>query len=254
MESIRCDREGSVLIVHMSRGRANALTAAMVEDLHRAVDEAEWQAAVRAVVLASDSPRIFCGGFDVSEVFSYDRPTMAEFFKRFGDLFERLRTLPKPVVGALSGHAYAGGAILALACDVRIMGEGASLALNEVDLGVVLPTHMVRAMAANASTEVMRSLLLSGEAIAATRALAAGLVSEVAPAVDVLPVALTRARLLGEKPAHAFAEHKRVLDAVGPRPAGDEYEREIAHVVDVWFGEEATARRQALIEKLAKKG
>jgi enoyl-CoA hydratase/carnithine racemase len=100
----------------------------------------------------------------------------------------------------------------------------------------------------------MRSLLLSGEAIGAPRALAAGLVAEAAPAIDVLPVAITRARHLAEKPGQAFAAHKAALDTVGPPGSPAEADAEIAAVMDIWFGEEAKARRAALIEKLAKKG
>ncbi len=253
MNCIRRERDGHVLVVHLARGKANALTASMVDHLHAAVDEAESDGAVRAVVLASDSAKVFCGGFDVTEVFAYDRDRMRAFFGRFGDLFERLRTLPKPVVAALSGHAFAGGAILALAADVRVMSDSASLAVNEVDLGVVLPEHMLRAMAAAGHPDVMRAVLLGGEVLVAERALAGGLVAETAPAVDVLPVAITRAKGLGDKPAHAFAAHKRALDTIGPRPSGEAWEREMARVVDVWFGEEATARRGALIDKLARK-
>lgn len=254
MDCIRIDRDGQVLVVHLARGRANALTASMVDQLHQAVDRAASDPEVRALVLASDSARVFCGGFDVGEVFSYDRGLMRTFFERFSDLFERLRTLPRPVLAALSGHAFAGGAILALAADVRVMADTATLAVNEVDLGVVLPTHMLRAMEATGARDLMRTLLLGGEAVTAERAFAGGLVAEVAPAIDVLPVTLTRARHLGEKPARAFAAHKAALDPVGPRPAGEDWRREIERVVDVWFGDEATSRRRALVEKLARKG
>ncbi len=250
MPFLRIVHDGHVCVIHMARGKANALTADMVSELAEAVEAAAVDGRVRAVVLASDAPRLFCGGFDVSEVFAYERDRMRTFFAQFAGLFERLRTLPKPVVGALSGHAYAGGAILALACDIRVMADTASLAVNEVDLGVVLPTRMMRAMAANAGTEIMRALMMGGEAVSAGRALAAGLVSEVAPAIDVLPVSITRARLLGDKPARAFAAHKRALDTVGPAMPD---EAELDEMMDVWFGEEATARRQALIEKLARK-
>jgi enoyl-CoA hydratase/carnithine racemase len=154
----------------------------------------------------------------------------------------------------MSGHAYAGGAILSLACDVRVMSDAACFAVNEVDLGVILPTRLVQAMIQHTRRDVMRSLLLSGDAVNASRALACGLVSETTPAVDVLPVALTRARHLAEKPALAFAAHKETLDTLGPPLSDAEVEAELTRVVDVWFGEEAVARRQALIEKLAKKG
>jgi enoyl-CoA hydratase/carnithine racemase len=254
MDCIRLEREGNVLVVHLARGRANALNASMVDQLHEAVDQAESNLSVRAVVVASDSPRLFCGGFDITEVFAYDRALMIGFFDRFSQLFERLRTLPKPVVAAISGHAFAGGAILALAADVRVMSDTASLAVNEVDLGVVLPTHMLRALAATGHGNLMRAMLLGGEVITAERALAGGVVVETAPAIDVLPVSITRARNLGDKPLQAFGAHKLALDVVGPRPPAEVWRREVEHVVDVWFGEEATARRRALVDKLARKG
>jgi enoyl-CoA hydratase/carnithine racemase len=251
--AVRLAQEGAVLVITLDRPRANALNAAMVDELHAVLDGAN-AAAVRALVLASSSHKVFCAGFDVDEVFAYDRPTMQAFFGRFVGLFERLRALPKPVVAAMSGHAYAGGAILSLACDLRVMADGACFALNEVDLGVALPARLIRAMLQHGRRDVMRSLLLGGEAITAARAAAAGLIVEAAPAVDVLPVAMTRARHLAEKPVHAFAAHKAALDLVGPPGSRAEADAEIAQVIDVWFGEEAKARRAALIEKLAKKG
>ena len=99
----------------------------------------------------------------------------------------------------------------------------------------------------------MRTLLLGGEVVTATVA-PAGLVAEVAPAIDVLPVTITRASQLAKKPPHAFAAHKQALDSVGAAPRG-ELGAAVAYVVDRWFGDEATARRPALlVEKLAKNG
>ena len=245
--------ESALLVVTMDRPRANALHAAMVEELHAAIDRA-GDADVRGVVLASSSHKVFCAGFDVDEVFAYGRPEMQAFFARFIGVFERLRALPKPVVAAMSGHAYAGGAILSLGCDLRVMADNACFALNEVDLGIALPPRLIRAMLQHGRRDVMRSLFLAGEAINATKAAAAGLVVEAAPAIDVLPVAVTRARYLAEKPAHAFAAHKAAIDLVGPPATPADADVEIAQVTDVWFGDEAKARRAALIEKLAKKG
>lgn len=252
MPDIRTSREGSLLVMTLERGRANALNADMVESMHAGLDEA-GDDAVRGLVMASASHKVFCAGFDVVEVFAYERPKMTPFMRRFIDLLDRVRMLPKPVVAAVSGHAYAGGALLALMADVRIMAEGYNVAFNEVDLGVVLPPRLIRAMALSAGRPVMRPLLLGGEAISATRAHALGLVSEIAPAIDVLPVALTRARQLAEKPSLAFAVHKEALDSVGGTPSDADRDAEVTQVLDVWFGEESTTRRQALIEKLAKK-
>jgi len=80
----------------------------------------------------------------VKEVFQYGREDMTEFFGSFMDLYEGIFRLPKPVVAAVSGHSVAGGSVLALACDERVMAEGPfQFALNEVNLGVVLPPGVI---------------------------------------------------------------------------------------------------------------
>jgi enoyl-CoA hydratase len=250
MSLIRSDRQADVLVLHLARGRANALNAELVEQLDNVLGLAATDTGVRALVLASDAPNLFCPGFDVSEVFAYDRARMLQFFARFVRTFERLRTLPKPVLCALAGHAFAGGAILALAADFRVMGERALLSVNEVDLAVSLPATMIRALGASAGPELQRSMLLGAEEVTAQRALAGGLVSEVLPAADVLGATLRRAQRLAVKPAQAFLVHKRALDPIAGAVIS---EAEIEHTVDAWFGEEASARRQLLRQRMAEK-
>jgi enoyl-CoA hydratase len=250
MSLIRTDRQGDVLILHLARGRANALNAELVEQLDSSLELAAADAGVRALVLASDAPSLFCAGFDVTDVFAYDRARMLAFFSRFVRTFERLRTLPKPVLCALAGHAFAGGAILALAADFRVMGERALLAVNEVDLAVSLPSTMIRALAANAGLELRRAMLLGAEEIAAPRALAGGLVSEVLPAADVLGAAVRRARRLAARPALAFQVHKSALDPIAGAVVSD---AEIEQTVAAWFAEEASARRRLLAQRISEK-
>jgi enoyl-CoA hydratase/carnithine racemase len=250
MGFIRVSVEDHVACLELGRGKANALNGELVLELEDALERAAGEAEVRALVLASALPRVFCAGFDAAEVFAYERPAMLAFFTRFVRLFERLRTLPKPVVCALEGHAFAGGAILALAADFRLMAESATLSVNEVDLAVCLPASMIHALALTASPELARSMLLGAEVVSAPRALAGGLVSQVLPASEVRAAALLRARALGEKPALAFAVHKRALDPYRGEALPD---AEIAATIDSWFGTEASLRRQALQQRLAAK-
>jgi enoyl-CoA hydratase/carnithine racemase len=250
MAFIRSERVAEIAVIYLARGKANALNAEVLGELAAAIEAAAGDAAVRALVLASDNPTLFCAGFDVSEVFAYDRARMTTFFVHFVRTYERLRTLPKPVVCALAGHAFAGGAILALAADFRVMAEQALLSVNEVDLAVCLPAPMIRALAATTGPELARSMLLGAEEISAARALAAGLVSQVLPAGDVLGAALRRARALGAKPAGAFAVHKRALDPVAGQALTD---ADLQQTIDAWFAEEASARRRALQERMAER-
>src|SRR5579859_5542158 len=171
MDSIRTENTDGILIVTLARGKANAINGAMVEDLSSAVEEAR-SGYVRGLVLASDRPNLFCGGFDVKEVFQYDRPTMETFFGAFIDLYDGLFRLPKPTVAALPGHTVAGGAVLALACDVRVMAAGTGrFALNEVNLGVVLPPGIMRMALGAIGPRHARELFLGGESLGPERAL-----------------------------------------------------------------------------------
>jgi enoyl-CoA hydratase/carnithine racemase len=251
MPFVRSVRDGHVALVYLARPKANALVMQMVDELAAAIEHAAADDAVRAIVLASDVPRMFSGGFDVSEVFAYERAQMSAFFSRFVGLFERLRTLPKPVVAALSGHAFAGGAILALSADFRVMAESANISVNEVDLGVMLPPRIIRAMAASAGVELMRSMLLGAEVVAAARAASGGLVSQVARAEDVIALSVARAKHLGDKPNAAFAAHKRALD---PISESEPLDTETQKTIDAWFAPESVALRRSLAEKLAKRG
>src|SRR5206468_4390248 len=123
-----------------------------------------------------------------------------------------LSRLPKPVVAAVSGHAFAGGAALALACDFRIMAEGEfGLALNAINLGIILPPRLIRLVVDAIGAGYAREMLLAGESFTPERALQTGLVSELAPPDKVRERAIARARTLAEKPAAAYRALKRLL-------------------------------------------
>ncbi len=149
MEHIIEHQDEGISIVKLASGKSNALHPAMVGELLAAVRRASADPEVKGLVLASDRPRFFSPGFDVTRVFQFDRAAMGEFFGCFIDLYEALLAVPKPVVAAVSGHAVAGGAVLALTADERVLCEGDyRFALLEVDLGVELPQKVMRMMMA----------------------------------------------------------------------------------------------------------
>ena len=165
MQHITLDREEGILVITLSRGKANALNCEMVDELQQALNHALGDDRTHGVVITSGTPKMFCGGFDVQEVFNYPPEKLERYMARFIRLFDTLRCLSKPTVAGLNGHSYAGGSILALACDERIMAEGDfKFALNEVSLGVVLPARMVQAMAAVVPGPTARQMFLEGHA------------------------------------------------------------------------------------------
>jgi enoyl-CoA hydratase/carnithine racemase len=246
MEHIQLERNNAVLLVKLARGKANALNQDMLEELHDAVSTARQDESVHALVLASDNPRFFSAGFDVREVFYYDPARMERFFGRFIDLYEGLHRFGKPVVAAMNGHTYAGGAILAIACDFRVMAEtGCEFALNEINLGLSFsPGFMAMLMAAVGQAQA-RWLVLTGEPITPALALEIGLVRELAPAAQVRERAMALATMLARKPPAALRETRRLLEASSNDRAG------LPRFTEQWFSREATECRRQLSERMA---
>ncbi len=251
MQGVQCERAGSILVVKLAREKANALNGAMVEALNAAVEDAARNEEIRGLVLTSDLPGIFSTGFDVLETFEYDRETLTIFLSRFIDLYETLYLLPKPVVAGISGQAYAGGAMLAIAADFRIMARGNyGIALNEVNIGLPLPPGFLRILAAAVGIGHAREVVLSGEAADPERALAIGLVNELADPGRVKQRAIDRCSDLARKPAAAFAADKRLLREIGGRWATDSDRSVLDQFISSWFSPEAEALRSALAAAL----
>ena len=105
--------EDGVAILTMARGKVNALNQEMVDEMIHAVDLARESGLVQSFILASNRPGFFSAGFDVKEVFLYDRACMTDYLRSYGALIHKLHHFPKPTIAAINGQNFAGGAILA---------------------------------------------------------------------------------------------------------------------------------------------
>lgn len=253
MEHINTETTDGLLIIRMARGKANALNSAMVDELARAMREAETDGGVRAVVLASDLPNFFSGGFDVREVFGYARDAMMDFFGRFIDLYEGMLLIRKPVVAAVSGHAYAGGAVLSLAADARVMADGPyGFALNEINIGLVLPPGMMRMAMRAAGPAAARELVLGGKAFTPADSLAVGLADRTVEAAGVIGAAAGLAREFARKPPETFGKVKRLFNEASGLPPASSDREFLADFIEHWFSAESTDNRQKVIDALRR--
>ena len=248
MEHLRYQVTGGVAVITLSRGKANAIHLPMVKEMASAFERAAAEA--NAIVWTSDQPRFFSAGFDVNDVFLYDREQLSDFLTTYSQLQQRVLHCPKPTVAALPGQTYAGGAILALSCDFRVMADGPyGFALTEVNIGVNLPTPVFHLLAAAAGVSHARRMFLTGEPMLAQHAHACGLVHELAPDDEVTDRAIALAAKLASKPAKTYAQIKRtILEAAHLTPTNT-----LIADVEAWFTPEAIAFKQKLIEQLQRR-
>ena len=251
MENVRCETDSGILVITLARGKANALDWSTIEELTAAVSRARSDSDIRGVVLASANPRFFSGGFDVAEVFAYDREKMAEFFGRFIDLYEGLYRLPKPVVAAIGGHAYAGGAVLGLTADYRVMADGEyGFALNEINLGVALPPGIIRMAIDAVGYRNACELLLTGKSVSPEESLSIGLAASLVKPILLLDRAIEVAHTLADNAPGAFGTIKTELRSLAGSAAGTSDRQELSRFLDSWFSSEAEVRKRALVESL----
>jgi 3,2-trans-enoyl-CoA isomerase len=257
MQFVHASDDFEVRILEMSRGKANAFNFPMVDELIESVLEANSNDRVRALVFCSTRPGFFSAGFDIEEVFAYDRDAMYKFFGRFMDLFWLVLRTGKPVIGALNGHAYAGGAFLALTFDVRVMSAGDyGFALNEINFGAILPPSLRRALINVVGQREATRMILTGDSVKPQRAFEIGLADEVVPADQLMAIALRHAHQLAQKPSGAFAFSKHALQ----RDMGfleSESEQPVLEPLDEfvtqWFSTECAERRHALTASIRSK-
>jgi enoyl-CoA hydratase/carnithine racemase len=252
MQHLQLTQTDGLLTIRMARAKANALNPELVAELGEAISTAANDSAIRGAILASAMPGIFSAGFDARQIFPMGPAEIKTFFGQFTKLCHAMLDLPKPMGAAVEGHAMAGGAILALACDLRVFGEGEyGYALNEINLGLVLSQGILQMAVAVVGAAAARELFLEGVTINPRRAHAIGLASELAPAGSVFERTEARVRGLMEKPPLAFAAVKRlfrenmVLSIAREMESLDTF---VAH----WMSAESMERRQHLAASLRR--
>ncbi len=244
------DRAGvGVLTISRPRTR-NALNwqamhdfAAVVEAAHRAPD-------LRALIVTGAGEHFISGG-DIAELRNHPSPGDGlRLATLMGDALARLEALPCPALAAVNGPARGGGAEVALACDLRLMDETASIGFVQVRLGIIPGwgggQRLLRAVGYARALD----LLSTGRVLDAAQALALGLVNEVTPRGEALPAARRLAAQVATNPPAAVAAAKRILRAGLTRPAELALQAERAEFPALW---DTPARREAMEQFLQKK-
>jgi enoyl-CoA hydratase/carnithine racemase len=241
---------GPIVELRMNRPPANAMSAGMIAALKAGVTAAV-EGEARAVVL-SGQPGMFSAGLDVPSLLELGREEIRSAWSDFIGLLEIVTRSSIPIVAAITGHSPAGGAVVALYCDYRVMAEGRfKIGLNEVEVGIILPPLLFGALRRQVGPRHAERLGVAGMLISSEEAYRVNLVDELAAPEEVVPRALARCEHLLALPPAAMAESRRnarqdLVDLVS-----EFGEASLDDIVENWFSDETQAALNALVARLA---
>jgi enoyl-CoA hydratase len=221
----------------------------MSDDLIAVCAELAADSSVRGVMLAAHGS-IFCPGLDLQELVEFDRVEMERFVNQFTRCVAGLYAFPKPMVAAIHGHAIAGGCVLTLTADWRILHRNALIGLNEVRVGVPLPFGVAMILRESVPRTHLEEIALLGHNYRGDEARQAGLVHEVHDGEEFEARCLERLAEFASRDLAAMMQTKRYLrSGVTERIREGDAER-VGEFLDRWFSEGTRTRIRGIVEKL----
>lgn len=240
---------GAVRELRLNRPPVNALAPELIAALLHSVEIAPREGK-RALVL-SGSPGMFSAGLDVPVLLKLDRPAMDAVWRDFYALLKGLASSPIPVAAAITGHAPAGGTVLALFCDWRVAAQGNfKVGLSEVQVGLPLPPVIFSALRRLVGARQAERLGVAGLLISPTEAASLGLVDEVVPAEQVVDRAIKWCQDLLTLPQAAMNLTRTQARADLVREFARDIDHELAEVGSWWWNQETQDALHRMVEQL----
>jgi enoyl-CoA hydratase len=238
--------DGPVRVLRLAHGKASALDVELLEALEAAL-RAALAGPERALVLTGTG-KIFSAGVDLPRVLREGSAYLERFLPLLDRVCLALYAFDRPVIGAINGHAIAGGCVIACACDRRVSHAAARFGVPELKVGVPFPLPALELARAPLLPGEVERLLLHGEQIDGTEARRVGWVDELVEPGAVLARAVELARELGALPPRAFALNKRMLR----RAVLERIERELPRCAERVLEQWCAPATRAAIERFVQ--
>lgn len=243
------DHDHAIRELRLARAPVNALNPALVRELLEAVRSAPDDG-IEALVL-SGREGLFSAGLDLPKLLALDETGMEDFWGDFFALLEALARSPVPVASAITGHSPAGGTVLALFTDYRVQAEGDfKLGLNEVQVGLIVPPVIHRALARLIGPYPAERHLVAGQMISADQALSIGLVDEALPVDRVVERALEWCRFHLQLPRHSMRGTRELVRADLCAFFDEESLMDTKAFTRFWFQPDTQATLKQVVEQL----
>nr|WP_033287760.1 crotonase/enoyl-CoA hydratase family protein [Amycolatopsis jejuensis] len=221
--AVLAEKRGAVVLITLNRPEVrNAVNPDVCVGIGEALDLADQDGEVRAVILTGAGDRAFCAGADLKAVARDEFARLDPQVRGWGFAGFTRHFIGKPVIAAVNGYALGGGTELVLQADLAIAAEGARFGLPEVTNGVVAGAGGAFRLGRQIPPKVAMEILLTGEMVTAHRALALGLVNDVVPDGEVVPAALALAGRIAANAPLAVQASRRIARGISEGQAPQE--------------------------------
>jgi 3,2-trans-enoyl-CoA isomerase len=204
--------ENGVAKLLLNRAPVNSLNLELLQEIRTSLDEVHADKAVKGIILGTTKPGIFSAGLDITEMYEPDEARLNEFWRNLQEVWMGLYGSRLPTVAAVEGHAPAGGCLLAMSCDERVMATGKfKMGLNETLLGIVAPPWFIDTMVNTIGHRESERMLGLGLQVDAEAAVRMGMVDQAVALEEVMPAAEAKLAHWMKIPAAARFETKMRL-------------------------------------------
>ena len=254
MNTIEITKKNQYSILQLKRGKVNAINHEMVKEIRNAMKDFSSDDSIKGVILTG-IPNFFTAGLDVIELYSYDKKQISEFFSDFGAMFIDMVTFQKPLIAALTGYSPAGGCVMAIACDYRVMakGEKFTIGLNEVAVNIQISKNLTDAYAFWIGKGKAHDYILSGKLLKVDEALEVGLINEAVDLEEVLPRAEKQMQKYISFHDEIFKNTKAKLRQDWLDKLETDPKKDLQQAAELWWQPEIRSRMKAFVDSLQNK-
>jgi Delta3-Delta2-enoyl-CoA isomerase len=253
MNTIKVNIKDKIAVLSLNRGKSNAINAEMVAELHQMVKNIENDDSIAGLILTGKDG-FFSAGLDLIELYNYDEETIKKFWIDFLDLITTLVSFKKPMIAAISGHSPAGGCVLALCCDYRIMAEGKFIiGLNEVPIGIIIPESIFHLYSFWLGQANAYRFLLEGKLMHTQQALSTGLIDEVVNPESILHAAERKMLTYIKLERNAWQQSKKNMRAELLKKVSADPTEMISSMLAQWWSASTRSILKTIIQNLQQK-
>jgi len=252
MNTISTTVKDRLAIITLNRGKSNSLNREMVTELQDMLHNIENDENIGGVIITGKE-HFFSAGLDLIELYHYNEEEAKSFWNLFLNFSAQITAFKKPLVAAVNGHSPAGGCVIALACDARVMSEGKYIiGLNEVPVGIIVPNSIFSLYSFWLGQATAYRNLLAGKLFSPEEALTVGLVDEVVKPESILTAAERKVRKYMAFEANTWQQSKLNLrkQLIATTSADQSIDLEI--MLKQWWSPATRAILKSLIDNLQK--